>query len=98
MTFGAPGLPTAARGSVSPTNFVNYVEYLDPVGNAANDSFNPFYSFFVPPLMGAHYGTVTYVGTFGSQVVSDVPLVGFLASWVPTLGGVTFTSSQNLLN
>lgn len=80
MTFGAPGLPAVAHGSVTPTNFIDYVEYLDPVGNAANDAFNPLYSFTNPPRMGAHVGSVNYIGDLQTHIVSAIPGINLLTS------------------
>ncbi len=90
MTFGAPGIPAA--GSVAPTNFVNYVEYLDPIGNAANDGRpDPFYNYTL--IMGPHYGPVTYIGSNASQIVSYTPLVGNL-----TLGALFLTAYKTIFS
>ncbi len=70
VTFGATGLP----GYLSPggnSDFINYVESLDPVGNFGKDSVSKI----TPLLLGSHFGTVQEISS--GSILSDV---GSLAS------------------
>lgn len=58
--FGSPGLP-GYYGPTGQANFIDYVDFGDPVGNYAHDSA----SALSRALTGNHYGTVMLVGSSG---------------------------------
>jgi pimeloyl-ACP methyl ester carboxylesterase len=62
VTFGATGLPDyLSQGGNN--NFINYVDYGDPIGNFAHDSVSELNLIAEAVHMGSHFGSVDLVGS-----------------------------------
>jgi cadherin-like protein/Big-like domain-containing protein len=62
VTFGATGLPDYLSTGGN-NNFLNFVDYGDPVGNYADDSLSELKSLAQFSGLGSHFGTVELVGS-----------------------------------
>ena len=82
ITFGAPGIPPYAgsNANANVSNVYNYVDYGDPVGNYASDSYSAYSAY---SLTGFHYGNVVLVGSNSNTVPPFTAVLEVLSEDVP---------------